>query len=69
MIAPAGVVDEKKGYWRQKAENDLFPALNLAKVFRAKILAVIKTLGLNAKETLPEEWVVWGCPNSLQAGW
>jgi cation transport regulator ChaB len=46
MIVPAGVVDEKRGYWRQKAENYLFPALNLAKVFRAKILAGIKALGL-----------------------
>jgi hypothetical protein len=58
MIVPAGVVDEKRGYWRQKAENNLFPALNLAKVFRAKILARIKALGLTVKETLPEEWVV-----------
>jgi hypothetical protein len=59
MIVPAGVVDEKRGFWRQKAENDLFPALILAKDFRAKILAGIKALGLNAKETLPEEWVVY----------
>jgi hypothetical protein len=58
MIVPAGVVDEKRGYWRQKAEKYLFPALNLAKVFRAKILAGIKALGLKVKETLPEEWVV-----------
>jgi hypothetical protein len=69
MIAPAGVVDEKRRYWRQKAENDLFPALNLARVFRAKIFAGIKALRLKANETLPEEWVVWGCPNSLQGGW
>ena len=58
MIVPAGVVDKKTGHWRYKAENYLFPALNLAKVFRAKIFAGIKALGLKAKETLPEEWVV-----------
>ena len=58
MIVPAGVVDEKRGHWRYKAEHYLFPAHNLAKVFRAKILAGIKALGLKAKETLPEEWVV-----------
>lgn len=58
MIVPAGVVDKKTGHWRYKAENYLFPALNLAKVFRAKIIAGIKSLGLKAKETLPEEWVV-----------
>ena len=38
MIVPAGVVDKKTGHWRYKAENYLFPALNLAKVFRAKSL-------------------------------
>ena len=58
MIVPAGVVDKKTGHWRYKAEKYLFPALNLAKVFRAKIFAGIKALGLKAKETLPEEWVV-----------
>ena len=58
MIVPAGVVDKKTGHWRYKAEKYLFPALNLAKVFRAKIFAGIKALGLKAKKTLPEEWVV-----------
>jgi hypothetical protein len=52
------VVDEKRGHWRNKASKYLFPALLLAKVFRAKILEGIKALGLKAKETLPEEWVV-----------
>ena len=58
MIVPAGVVDKKTGHWRYKAEKYLFPALNLAKVFRAKVFSGIKALGLKAKETLPEEWVV-----------
>ena len=58
MIVPAGVVDKKTGHWRYKAEKYLFPALNLAKVFRAKVFSGIKALGLKAKKTLPEEWVV-----------
>jgi hypothetical protein len=37
---------------------DQFSALNLAKVFRAKFLDGIKGLGLKAKETRPEEWLV-----------
>lgn len=58
MIVPAGVVDKATGHWRYKAENYLFPALNLAKVFRAKIFDGIKALDLKANQTLPEEWVV-----------
>lgn len=49
----ACVVDKKREHWRYKAENHLFPALKLAKVFRAKVFDVIKALGLKAKETLP----------------
>jgi hypothetical protein len=58
MIVPAGVVNEKTGHWRYRTEDYLFPTLNLAKVFRAKIFDGIKALGLKAKESLPEDWVV-----------
>jgi hypothetical protein len=58
MIVPAGAVNEKRGQWACKTDDYLFPVLNLAKVYRAKMFDGLKALDFKVKDTLPEHWVV-----------
>ena len=58
MIVPAGGVDEKSKLWRKKRGKYLFKQQNLAKVFRAKWLTMLKENKYIVKERLPEKWVV-----------
>lgn len=58
LIVPAGAVDEQKNQWRRKKGNYLFPARNLARVFRAKWFEAIRLAGLHAQESVPPQWVV-----------
>ena len=50
--------NKKQGLWREKSSHFLFKHKALANVFRAKMLAGIKKLGLALPERYPEEWVV-----------
>ncbi|MCT0224353.1 transposase [Synechococcus sp. CS-1328] len=58
LTVPAGAVDEQKNQWRRKRGNHLFPARNLARVFRAKWFEAIRLAGLHAQESVPSQWVV-----------
>lgn len=58
LIVPAGAVNEQRREWRRKAGNYLFPAANLAKVFRARWFEAIRHLGLQVIATVPSQWVV-----------
>lgn len=58
IIIPMGAVNKKQGLWREKPGNYLFNHKALAKVFRAKMLAGVKKLGLSLPTKYPKEWVV-----------
>lgn len=58
LIVPAGALDGRRREWRSKAKGYLFPAANLARVFRAKWFEGMRLLGLQAQGSLPREWVV-----------
>jgi len=57
-VMPAAAIDKKHKLWRQKEDKYLFNHKALAKVFRAKILAGISSLGLNVPDQYPKKWVV-----------
>jgi Putative transposase/TrwC relaxase len=63
VAMPAAALDADKGLWRTlrkspKGEGYLFNHKALAKVFRAKFLAAVAELGLQAPTGVPDEWVV-----------
>ncbi|MHB8950559.1 MAG: IS91 family transposase [Rhodoferax sp.] len=63
LAMPAAALDANKGLWRtlrktSKGDGYLFNHEALAKVFRAKFLAVVAELGLQLPPDLPSEWVV-----------
>lgn len=58
IIMPMGAVNKKQSLWREKSGNYLFNHKALAKVYRAKMLAGIKQLGLSLPVKYPKEWVV-----------
>jgi len=58
VIIPMAAFNKKQGLWREKSGNFLFKHKALAKVFRAKMLAGIKKLGLTLPARYPKEWVV-----------
>lgn len=58
VIIPMAAFNKKKSLWREKSGNFLFKHKALAKVFRAKMLAGIKKLGLRLPARYPEKWVV-----------
>ena len=63
VAMPAAALDANKGLWRtlrktSKGGGYLFNHEALAKVFRAKFLAAVAELGLQAPTGVPDEWVV-----------
>jgi len=58
VIVPGGGIDSKKRQWKKKKGKYLFNAFSLARVFRARFLAAIKSAGLYIPKNLPEKWVV-----------
>ncbi|SBO42012.1 transposase [Cyanobium sp. NIES-981] len=58
LIVPAGALHARRRQWRSKPKGYLFPAANLARVFRAKWFEGMRLLGLQAQGSLPHEWVV-----------
>jgi len=57
-VMPASAINKKHKLWRQKDDKYLFNHKALAKVFRAKILAGISSLGLSLPDQYPKKWVV-----------
>lgn len=58
VIVPGGVVDRARKQWRKAKGKYLFNAFALAKVFRARLLAALKTEGLAVPAEVPAQWVV-----------
>lgn len=57
LIMPAATLDPKTRCWRTKTDY-LFNHQALAKVFRGKLLTVLKQAGLTLPAQLPGKWVV-----------
>ena len=57
-IIPAGAMDKVANLWRKKEGAYLFNHKALAKVFRGKMLEVIKQAGLPMPANYPEKWVI-----------
>lgn len=57
LVVPAGGIDQKHHLWRRK-DGYLFNGRNLAKVFRAKLLAALNAAGLNLPTNIEPRWVV-----------
>ena len=59
---PAAAIDAEKRKWRIKTSKNkkayLFNHKALAKVFRAKLLAGIRKVGLELPDCYPKTWVV-----------
>jgi hypothetical protein len=60
VVMPAAAVDTQKRLWRSKHGNNgyLFNHKALAKVFRGKMLAALRDVGLELPDRYPESWVV-----------
>ncbi len=58
VIVPAGGVNRLRKQWRKVRGKYLFNQQALARVFRARMLAAIKSAGLVLPGRLPRKWVV-----------
>ena len=68
LIVPAGAIHQQKPRqrhtqgnqrtWQWKKRGYLFPAANLAKVFRGKCLEALRNAGLRVNAAIPRDWVV-----------
>jgi hypothetical protein len=58
VIVPGGGVNRATRQWKKTRGKFLFNQTALAKVFRARLLAAIKTAGLALPGQLPDLWVV-----------
>lgn len=62
LAMPAGALDAANGLWRSLRAQDgqafLFRQQALASVFRARLLAAMRALGIEPPATAPERWVV-----------
>ena len=62
VVMPAAAIDAEKRKWRIKTSKNkkayLFNHKALAKVFRAKLLAGIRKVGLELPDCYPKTWVV-----------
>ena len=58
VIVPGGGVNRATRQWKKTCGKYLFNQDALAKVFRARLLAAIKTAGLTLPGKLPQKWVV-----------
>ena len=58
VIVPGGGIDSGRRQWKKVKGSYLFPAQNLARVFRARLLTAINQAGLNIPAGTPEKWVV-----------
>lgn len=58
VVVPGGGVHQLRREWRKLKGHYLFNARNLAKVFRAKLLALLTQADLRLPANLPTQWVV-----------
>ncbi len=58
VIMPGGGVQQVRRQWKTIKGKYLFNARALAKVFRARFLAALKTAGLPTPQDLPKKWIV-----------
>lgn len=57
VIIPGGCVLRARGQWKKCRGKYLFNEFNLAKVFRARLLAAIVKAGFTLPHHLPKQWV------------
>jgi hypothetical protein len=57
IVVPGGGVNKRRNEWRKLKGRYLFNGFQLATVFRARLLKMIRQSGLKAPKT-PKEWVV-----------
>ncbi len=58
VIVPGGGVNKATRQWKKTRGKFLFNQTALASVFRARLLAALKTAGLVPPDNLPDKWVV-----------
>ncbi|PMG49816.1 hypothetical protein BCU91_17990 [Shewanella sp. 10N.286.52.B9] len=58
FIIPAGSFNKHKKQWKKNKGKYLFNAFNLAKVWRARLLAQLAKLSLKLPSSIPKKWVV-----------
>ena len=58
VIVPGGGINRLRKQWRKVRGKYLFNQQALARVFRARMLAAIKSAGLDLPGRLPRQWVV-----------
>lgn len=58
IVIPAGGLNSKRRCWINQRKRFLFPQRNLAKVFRARLLEVVRLSGLSIPSGVPKKWVV-----------
>lgn len=59
FIVPAGVIDQKQRFWKRMSGKYLFNQKILAKVFRAKLVALLRDSGLSVPDVFSRgDWVV-----------
>ena len=57
VAVPSGGIDTKRKQWRKLKGHYLFKAFNLARVFRARLLAALKEARLALPAKVPAKWV------------
>jgi hypothetical protein len=58
VIVPGGGIDTGRRQWKKVKSKYLFPEKNLAKVFRASLLAALSQAGFRVPTGAPDQWVV-----------
>jgi len=58
IIIPGGCFLRARRQWKKRRGQYLFNEINLAKVFRARMMAAIVTAGFSLPTNLPDQWVV-----------
>ena len=57
LVVPGGCLNRQRRQWKKLRGKYLFNAFALAKVFRARVLESIQTVGLVLPDGLPIQWV------------
>ena len=58
IVIPGGCFLARRRQWKKRRGKYLFNEFNLAKVFRARLLAAIAGAGFSLPDNVPEQWVV-----------
>jgi hypothetical protein len=57
FVVPGGCLNKRRKQWKKLRGKYLFNAFNLAKVFRARLLASMLENGITVPTNIPEKWV------------